>query len=575
MRLGPITLFLSLLLAPCVLPSMEIFPLDAVEPGMRAQWTTRVEGNAMGTFELEIIGRVPDYLGPGKDALLAKGLDADHILSGPVAGMSGSPVTIDGQLVGAYAFGYLWPKEQAIIGITPAAFMLEILESGKLAHRTPAEGGLLTPLPTPLMASGFSQGTLDLFADQWAELGLTLQAGGGSGGNIRSAGESAFDPGGALCAVLMYGDLTMGATGTVTWREDDALLAFGHPFLQWGSIEMPFAEAEVMTIIRNLRSSFKFSKFGEPVGTLFADRLSGVAGKIGVVPEMTRLTFRRTASGELLAPDLSVQLFHHKDMTPLLAATAVAEGLSSTLENERERFVQVEAAIGFRREGGIPSSDEELLEINLVGSGPGAAASLSLDLLDRLNALVEVGDEPVRLTSLNLTSREQGGDRRAVLHALDLPRQRVRSGETLSLTVHLKNSEAGMAPSLEVPLTLPQGLQPGNDLRLVICDAMERSRLLGLDGAWEGGLDARLDSLREDVSPDGFAVLLLQSAPGLASAEVSMEALPSSLRRELAGRDDLITTNERVLSKTWIPLDALVSGNLQRNLTVIKSMPTP
>ncbi len=183
---------------------MDIRALEDVEPGMRGVWKTVVEGTGIESFELEILGTAPNFIGPQEPIILAKVLDPENVLSGPVAGMSGSPVYIEGQLVGAYAYGYTWPKEQGIIGITPIERMLPLLseelspglaEASAAASRpsralreSAAEGRAdgLEPLPTPLAISGISPATFAVFQPKLERWGLEPMRAPSGGVDLRS-----------------------------------------------------------------------------------------------------------------------------------------------------------------------------------------------------------------------------------------------------------------------------------------------------------------------------------------------------------------------------------------------------
>ncbi|MCD8483177.1 MAG: hypothetical protein LR015_11230 [Verrucomicrobia bacterium] len=169
-----------------------IMPLSEIQPGMRGHWETVVRGTEIRSFELEILGVMPNMAGPQQPVIIALSHDPEHITTGTVAGMSGSPVYIDGKLIGAYAYGWIWPKEQALIGITPIEYMLEILDfpdESALAPLRPRtgtqaqefEGRRLEQLPAPLFVSGFSAATVQHFRSQWLQWGIDLQDGLGAG----------------------------------------------------------------------------------------------------------------------------------------------------------------------------------------------------------------------------------------------------------------------------------------------------------------------------------------------------------------------------------------------------------
>ena len=188
-----------------------IMPLSEIKPGMLGEWHTTVSGSRVDSFPMQVVGIAENFIGPQRPVIICKALDATNKLTGPVAGMSGSPVFIDGRLIGAYAYGFLWPKDQALIGVTPVESMLEVetnyppatpmagtnrlagIENGAnpqwlaapaSAANLPSLATLqsaMKPLPTPLFVSGVSERTLKKFSPQLAALGLdVMQAPSGS-----------------------------------------------------------------------------------------------------------------------------------------------------------------------------------------------------------------------------------------------------------------------------------------------------------------------------------------------------------------------------------------------------------
>ena len=271
---------------------MPILPLSEIKAGMRGEWHTVVSGTRIDSFPMEVVGIVENFIGPQRPVIICKALDATNILTGPVAGMSGSPVFIDGKLIGAYAYGFLWPKEQSLFGVTPIEDMLEVesnyppvfkhagtngltrAEAGADPQwlATPASAASLPPLatlqsamkplPTPLFVSGVSERTLRKFAPQLAGLGLeVMQAPSGRAShNI----DNDLKPGTPVAGVLMSGDFHFAGTGTVTWRKGNRILAFGHPFLQSGPAEMPMASAEILTVVQSVRARSSCPTPGQP-----------------------------------------------------------------------------------------------------------------------------------------------------------------------------------------------------------------------------------------------------------------------------------------------------------------------
>jgi hypothetical protein len=248
--------------------------------------------------------------------------------------MSGSPVYLDGKLLGALAFG--WPfASEPIGGVTPFVRMLEVEGSspptaaaarprlGEIVAAARA-GGLgdlvvdwLLPesssraQPLPLAIAGWqtpSDGSW--LAESWRRMRWVAAAGGGHA-NSTPVGEVV--PGSMVAAVMVDGDVTLAAGGTVTEVRGDRLWAFGHPSLGAGSTSMPLASARVVAVLPSLMSSFKFFTVGEPLGAVVADRRDGVLGRIGV--DAPTVPISVTVDDDAY----SFRSVRHPVLTPLLA----------------------------------------------------------------------------------------------------------------------------------------------------------------------------------------------------------------------------------------------------------------
>ena len=273
---------------------------------MRGTGRTVFSGNKIEDFQVEILG-VLDNIGPKESLILARlsGGPLEH--TGVMQGMSGSPVYIDGKLVGAVAMAFPFAKDP-IAGIRPIEAMLRTstaatppspspapaassraalaLNERDLTRRIPrpepALGGeaRMIDIATPLSFGGFSRATLDAFAPQLRTLGLEPRQGVTSGGKIEPGMGNAADlkPGAMISVQLMAGDLSVGADGTVTHIVGNRIYAFGHRFLNIGSTALPFARAEVLTLLANTNTSFKISSAKEWMGTIYQDRNTAVAG---------------------------------------------------------------------------------------------------------------------------------------------------------------------------------------------------------------------------------------------------------------------------------------------------------
>jgi hypothetical protein len=290
--------------------AQDFFPLQDVRPGLHGIGRTVFEGNRIEEFQVEILG-VIENVGPKQAIILAKLSGGPLEQTGVLQGMSGSPVYIDGKLVGAIALGFPFSK-QPIAGIQPiqqmiadADFSRRAPDTFALSHNAaswakslsiPSASGLdlpignLTEILTPVTLSGFSSGTLEAFDFEFRKLGLQPQQGVSAGSPKSQEYTGTVVPGSMICVQLVAGDLSISADGTVTHVDGRRVYAFGHRFLDAGSTELPFARADVVALLPALNTSFKISTAKQWVGTILSDRNTSIAGEMGREAHMLPLS---------------------------------------------------------------------------------------------------------------------------------------------------------------------------------------------------------------------------------------------------------------------------------------------
>ena len=312
--MGVCRFVVSLILAASVWPQfaagqIAIFPLREVRAGQHAIGKTVFQGNKIEEFQVEILG-ILENVGPRQNVILARLSGGPLAETGVMQGMSGSPVYINGRLVGAVALAFNFAKEP-IAGIRPIEEMLAV--NGTAASRTAPEpravrrevpmsaiplsaaplsaslGGIENPagslveIATPVSFSGFTSGTLERFAPELKKLGMEPRQGISSGGPLppKLGNPAQLRPGDMISVDLLSGDLTIGAEGTVTAVDGKRIYAFGHRFMSVGETELPFARAEVLALLPNLAASFKISTAREWMGTITQDRSTSIYGELG------------------------------------------------------------------------------------------------------------------------------------------------------------------------------------------------------------------------------------------------------------------------------------------------------
>ncbi|HEY5446922.1 MAG TPA: hypothetical protein VIJ87_21155, partial [Pyrinomonadaceae bacterium] len=350
-----------------------LFPLEDIRPGMKGTARTVFSGTEAEDFGVEVLGVIPGFPGPRQSAIIARLSGANAERTGVFAGMSGSPVFIDGKLVGAIAFSFPFSKEP-IAGITPIKQMIDLFNKGSenenLKPREPRAvsfsqlastewkpslpkpavssvslvspvaansplipllGQQMTPIATPLVFSGISQDTLAMFTPQLVANGLLPVSGAGGAAAITPlapSDEKTFPVGSSISVQLVRGDYSLAAAGTVTLRDGDRIYAFGHPFLSLGTSDMPMTECSVVTVIPNVNNSFKLAVPGKMVGSISQDRASGIFGLLKQAPKMIPVKINLHTSRDK-TETYSYEIANDSFLTPLLLNITVFNTITS------------------------------------------------------------------------------------------------------------------------------------------------------------------------------------------------------------------------------------------------------
>jgi hypothetical protein len=313
------------------LDDSEILTPDEIEEGMTGHGKTIFQGQSIDTFDITVKGVLSNAL-PDQDLIL---IEASHpILQNTqiMSGMSGSPIYVNGKLIGALAYSWSFAKEP-IAGVTPIKKIFQARERG----RTPSGGSNLQKIDLTLSTSGLGGRYRELLEKKLGSRGVsvrTVQSGSGEpAAAMASSDTSVFEPGDAIGAQLMSGDVSMSAIGTVTHASDGKVYAFGHPFLNSGRIELPMTTAKVHIPLPNLQSSFKLSSPIERVGTITTDRQAAIVGQLNSKPDMLPVNLHLDSEGRPFSDTYQVKVIRNKYLTPGLINTA-ASNLATTQMNQ-------------------------------------------------------------------------------------------------------------------------------------------------------------------------------------------------------------------------------------------------
>ena len=489
-------------------------PVAEIRPGMVGIGRTVFEGTTVEEFKVHIIGVLENVIGPHRNLILARLEGGPLANTGVIAGMSGSPVYIDGRMIGAVSYALGSFSKEPIAGITPIAEMTDatmlndvrpvgakvkvefpltreslitafrkafawnrpfadrpddLQDSGisNVAGLSGAQiGTLLRPIATPLVMSGFGPEMTDLLGAAFRDQGFVPTGGSAAGfHNGEAPFEGPLKPGDAIGVTLVEGDLMLGGTGTVTHVDGDRVYAFGHPMYNLGPTEYPMTRAYVYTVLPSLFSSIKLSSTGDVIGTFTQDRATAIAGHLGSGPRLIPLTMTLESDR---APKRTFHfgLVNDQLFTPLLVNAAIANTLFSY---ERQL-----GAATFSVRGAASVKKHEPVSFDNLFSGDQAAISASMYVAAPIAALIGNDYEKLDLDKIDLTITATEQPKTATLERVWIDDPRPRAGRTVPLKVLLRTyrgEELVRTLPIEIPSnasgTLSVMVSDGNRLSLI------------------------------------------------------------------------------------------------------------
>jgi len=472
-KTGIARFFAALLVASTLGAAPAIFPLKDIRAGQHGVGRTVFSGSRIEEFQVEILG-VLENIGPRQSIILARLSGGPLAQTGVMQGMSGSPVYIDGKLIGAVALGFEMAKEP-ICGIRPIEEMLRVEPDQKQqrASVTPREQFLsgearLTELATPVSFSGFTAATLEHFAPQLRLLGMDPRQGVSSGGRLPDAlgDPKKLEPGSMISVQLLSGDMNVGADGTVTMIDGNKIYAFGHRLLAAGGTELPFARSDVLALLPALSSSFKISQPREWMGTITEDRNSAISGLTGQRARMIPIEIKMGANTYRMG------MIQDRVLTPLVAQMAVFSAIDSTARTIGAASYTVRGQLNF---------DSGSVKLDNVYSGDvSVSTSASLGIVTPLSYAMTSGFDALKLKDIKLEIGTLDQRRQMQIADVVAPR-RVRPGEEMEIAVIL-SGENGTETTRKVRYRVPVGAETG-PLYLTAGDATA-SNLADLQAAY-------------------------------------------------------------------------------------------
>jgi hypothetical protein len=490
--------------------SSTFFPLSEVHPGLKGIGKTVFQGNQVTEFQVEMLGIIKNVLAPKHDAILARLSGAGLEKTGLAAGMSGSPVYVDGKLVGAVAIAFPFAKEPYGV-ITPIEYILSVVpepsrtsaaRSGfnpPLGHYVAVGGGSADelrlipddptppvqqtegsglPLRLPLRFGGFDENLVRQYASDFRSLGFEPIEGGALMGS-ETAGDAARpqtvapvadpQPGQMISLLFVHGDLNLAADCTVTYRRGNQLYACGHQVFLTGSTDIPFAPASVLATIPSLSASFKVDAPGAPVGGIHQDRFGAIYGVLGeqaaTIPVHVRLgsTLNRTE-------DYRFDVAQVPLLSPLLVNLALASTVSAT-----ERMMGPST---LALEGKIRLSSGDTINLGDVFSGEaGAASAAGAAVATPLTYLFSSGFPGLRIDGIDLDFAVQDRNSTAKLEEAWASESEVKPGDAVEVNAVLR-TPSGEAVTEKIPVQIPESVT-GKMLSLVVGSSASINALEG------------------------------------------------------------------------------------------------
>jgi hypothetical protein len=575
----------------------QIITVSQIHAGMRGVAYTVFEGVKPEAMEVEVLGVLHNVNGPKGDIILVRLHGTKVEYTGVVAGMSGSPVYLDGKLAGALAFRIGEFSKEPIAGVTPIADMLEI----SALDRSPAEetsavkpsvnaitgktatpsktnslpgsaqdsdgkdfANYLKPIETPLVFNGFSEQAIHLFAGQFASAGIVPVMGAGSVSDDKQP--EPLEAGSAVSAVLVRGDMDIEATCSVTYVDAQRLLACGHPLLQFGSVDLPMNKAEVLATLASPLNSFKIVNTTEPVGTFVQDRHTGIMGVFDRQPEMIPVTLSIHSS-------TGVKQFHYEvlnnpKLTPVALMVTVFNALHGVNEFGEEITYRLAGSIGVR---GFP----EVTMRNMFApaeNGQPAAMQAAISLGERFGRIYDNPYNAPDIAGVKLDFDLVRERRWARLESARTDVTEARPGDSITLETVLAPYR-GERIVRQIQVKIPTSASKGT-LRILVSDGETLDHMGHANPAFGRKLDlaSTIALLNKEHSNNRLYVSLLEADPEARVGDKVMPTLPISIMNVMdgmRGNQEMVVSGESSVDETaTAPLDYVVSGVQLLTITV-------
>jgi len=563
-------------------PNVPIMPLSDVHAGMKGVAYTVFQGTRPEPMKLEVLGVLKNMNGPDSDVILIRLQGTKPEYTGVVAGMSGSPVYIEGKLVGALAFRIGQFSKEPIAGVTPIEQMLEINTLEETSAKRPAApllpvsgpgaagpdlqnfANLLKPMETPLVFNGFTEDALRRFAPQFAAAGITPVMGAGSVSDEKQP--EPLEPGSAISAVLVRGDLSIAATCTVTYVDPQRLLACGHPLLQFGNVDIPMNKAQVVATLPSPENAFKIVNTTEAVGAFVQDRHTGVLGRFDQTPDMIPVTLR--VHGVSNPKTFHYEVLNNPKMTPVAIMSTAYSVLQGINEYGEDVTYRLNGQINVQ---GYPQVKlQDMYAPTSDGNVPTAAA-LAMALGDRFSRIYDNQFVKPSIKGVELDFDILNERRWARLESARTDVTEARPGDQITIEAALRPYR-GERIVRQVPIQIPTSTPKGT-LRILVSDADTLDRMRRTTGPFAQKLDlsSTIAILNKERINDRLYVSLLEQNPEAMVQDKVMPTLPLSVMNVMEGMrgtQDMVVLGESSVGEESTPVDYVVSGAQVITITI-------
>jgi len=587
--------------------SSSFMPLNEVKEGMRGTARSVFRGTEPEEFNVEILGVVPGGVGPKQDLIVGRisGGHADR--TGVFAGMSGSPVYVNGKLLGAISYSFPFSKEP-ICGITPIEQMVSIFEQKQIGKTSISEplsfsfgkmisaydpmqlnefavsdsarvsgmspnsmlmsvaGQTFRPIATPITFSGFSQATLDRFSPQLLQAGLIpVAAAGGSSAisPLKKAEPNTLTGGRSVSMHLARGDYGLAASGTVTMRDGEKIYAFGHPFLGLGTSDLAMSESHVVTVVPSVNNSFKLAVSDSLVGSMTQDRATGVFGKLGTTPKMIPVRMSITTSrGQ--TETLNFEVARDETLTPLLLNITIYNTL---IANERSMGDST-----LLLNGEIKIANKTPIKMQRRFAGGQAFQIAAGAASGPIGAMLRGRFEDLDFEAISLDLKVLDGSSTATLDRIAIDRAEVRAGETITVQAFARSS-SGSVFVHNIPVTIDSDMAPGV-YSLTIGDGIAIQKNDAIQQFVPKDLNDFIDTVNKVRLPDRLYAKISRMSSGAVIGTSEMPNLPPSVMATL--NNDRMTGGSKPVVQTAVkvteipPAKFIISGEQTLNFEIVK-----